>query len=131
VLPQKVQFIRQLLYKGKIMISFPIALNFYANAEPFVVVYVHCGHGQDRFDCAFVVLIRLLISQLRTGEMTGSYELEFKLKNFQRIWKYDTDIQHFNVDELFLFRSLKLLQTWEWMWLQMRTRCCGTVNIML
>jgi len=60
-LAAKVKFIKSLLTRQTKVTDLPL------------VVYVHCGHGQDR-----------------TGEMTGAYELQYNLKTFQEIWSYDT-----------------------------------------
>lgn len=62
-MPEKTVQIREILELGVVGINVPI------------VVYVHCGHGQDR-----------------TGEMAGSYELQYLTWSFQQIWSYNVGI---------------------------------------
>jgi len=61
-LPQKTGILRRLLRAG-----------VPNDGNLPTVIYVHCGHGQDR-----------------TGEMIGTYQLEYTSTTFQKIWATNT-----------------------------------------
>lgn len=50
-----------------------------------VVVYVHCGHGQDR-----------------TGEMAGAYLLQYVGISMQQIWSTNISIPIMNIISIYI-----------------------------